>query len=236
MKEQAESLSSRKAVVTGGGSGIGSSIVHRLDEEGCETFTADIEIPENHPGHSFQVDLTKKEQVEQFQKTVRESAGEPDILVCNAGRGIHEKLSEGDPDRWEEIFRLNVMSALRLIRAFVPGMADNGSGDVIFVSSVSSRHPYTYGGIYTATKAAIDMIAETLRLEEQPEIRVTVIHPGVVDTKFFEHMVNGTQTAESIGWGAVDPGRVADAIIYALRHPAGTSLNDIVIRPTAQPM
>lgn len=226
----------RKAVVTGGGSGIGKSIVHALQEAGFQTVTADIKAPEDLPGHFFRADLTRPEQIDDFCTKVVEATGMPDVLVCNAGQGIHEKLTEGNPSVWEHIFQLNVFSTLRLIRAFVPEMIKRETGDVVFISSVASRHAYAYGGIYAATKAAIDCIAETLRLEVQPAVRITVIHPGVVDTSFFDDMINGSQTPASIGWGALKPQEIADSVLFALTRPRDVMLNDIVIRPAAQPM
>lgn len=228
--------SSRKAVVTGGASGIGRSIVKKFTGAGIETVTVDTNEPGDLPGHFYPADLTRPDEIADFCDNVRETFGSPDILVCNAGRGIHEKLTEGDPDTWEEIFRLNVFSSFRLIRALVPAMVENERGDVVFISSVSSDRAYEYGGIYAATKAAVDQIAETLRLEVQPSVRVTAIRPGVVDTRFFENMIHGTQTPEDIGWGALSPDKVADSVLYAVSQPPDTALNNIVIRPAAQPM
>lgn len=227
---------SRKAIVTGGASGIGKSIVQKFSDAGITTVTADISEPENLSGKFFPVDLTQPAQIDQFCNEVKNAVGDPDILVCNAGRGVHEKLTEGDPDTWENIFRLNVFSSFRLIRAFVPAMLENKGGDVVFISSVSANHAYEYGGIYASTKAAVDQMAETLRLEVQPAVRVTVVHPGVVDTNFFEEMIHGTQTPEDIGWGALSPDRVAETVLFAVTQPEGTALNNVVIRPSAQPM
>lgn len=227
---------SRKAIVTGGSSGIGKSIVQKFSEAGIAPVTADIQETGQLPGHFIPVDLEQPAQIDRFCEEVHETIGEPDILVCNAGRGVHQKLTEGDPDTWETIFRLNVFSSFRLIRWFVPAMTENKRGDVVFISSVSSDHAYEYGGIYAATKAAIDQMAETLRLEVQPSVRVTVVRPGVVDTGFFEQIIDGTQTPEDIGWGALDPDRVAESVLFAVSQPAGTALNNIVIRPAAQPM
>ncbi|MEX2574540.1 MAG: SDR family oxidoreductase [Balneolaceae bacterium] len=228
--------SSRKAIITGGNSGIGNSIVRRFSEAGFTTVTGDIHSSGDIPGHFFQADLSHPEQTDRFCDKAREAIGTPDVLVCNAGRGIHEKLAEGNPDSWEKIFRINVFSAFRLIRAFVPEMVNNERGDVVFISSVSSTRPYPYGAIYAATKAALDIVAETLRLEVQPSVRITVIHPGVVDTGFFREMINGSQTPEDIGWGALEPDQVADAVLYAVNQPEGVALNDITIRPAGQPM
>lgn len=226
----------RKAVVTGGSSGIGNSIVKKFSEAKFTTAIADVDAPEGNQGHFFLTDLTHAEEINSFHDKVINMMGIPDILVFNAGRGIHERLTEGNPDIWEQIFKLNVLSTLRLIRAFVPDMLKHGAGDIVFISSVSSRHTYPYGGIYAATKAAIDMVAETLRLEVQPSVRVTTLHPGVVDSNFFKNMINGSQTPESIGWGALKPEQVADAVLFAVNQPPGVALNDIVIRPVAQPM
>lgn len=227
---------SRKAVITGGSSGIGKSIVERFAEAGFETATADINNKEAIPGMSFPADLTQSTHIDQFIDQVKHDMGCPDILVCNAGQGVHEKLTEGDPDTWEHIFKLNVFSAFRLIRAFVPHMVNQQTGDVIFISSVSVQNPYPYGGIYSATKAALDQLAETLRLEVQPDVRVTMIHAGVVDTDFFSNMISGTQTPEEIGWGALRPEQIADAVFYAVSQPHDIALNDIVMRPANQPM
>jgi NADP-dependent 3-hydroxy acid dehydrogenase YdfG len=227
---------SRKAVVTGGSSGIGRSIVYKFCDAGFETITADINEPEDLPGHFFRADLADPSQIELFIDDVKERIGNPNLLVCSAGKGVHEKLTEGNPDTWEAVFQVNVFGALRLIRAFVPEMNKEEVNDVVFISSVSASHAHSYGGIYTASKAAIDQLAETLRLEVQPDVRVTVIHPGVVDTNFFNNMIHGSQTPESIGWGALQPEQVADAVLYAVSRPKGVALNDIVIRPAAQPM
>lgn len=227
---------SRKAVITGGSSGIGKSITDKFAEMGFETAVADINDSKSIPGLSFSADLTQPTQIDYFVDQVKNNMGNPDILVCNAGQGVHQKLTEGDPDTWEHVFKLNVFSAFRLIRAFVPSMVKNQAGDIVFISSVSVKNPYPYGGIYSATKAALDQLAETLRLEVQPDVRVTVIHAGVVDTEFFSNMVSGTQTPEEIGWGAVQPEQIADAVFYAVSQPQDIALNDIVMRPSAQPM
>ncbi len=227
---------SRKAVVTGGSSGIGRSIIHKLYDAGFETITADVNEPQDLPGHFYSADLTDSSQIESFIDEVKERIGNPSLLVCNAGKGVHEKLTEGNPDTWEEVFQVNVFSTMRLIRAFVPEMDKEEKNDVVLISSVSANHAHPYGGVYSATKAAIDQLGETLRLEVQPDVRVTVIHPGVVDTNFFNNMIHGSQTPESIGWGALQPEQVADAVLYAVSRPKGMALNDVVLRPAAQPM
>lgn len=227
----------RKAIITGGSSGIGWEITRQLKQKKVSTAILDIQKPPaDYDDLYFNVDLQKPNEIGMVFEEIKKNFGTPDTLILNAGRGIHEKLTEGDPDIWEDIFRLNLFSSLRLIRAFVPEMLELDTGDIVFISSVSANKAFPYGGIYGASKAAVDMIAETLRLEVQPTLRVTTIHPGVVDTGFFENIIHGSQTPESIGWGSVQPEQVASAVMYALNQLPDIALNDIVIRPAGQPL
>lgn len=228
----------RTALITGGSSGIGNSLVKKFSQEHIKTAFVDVNAPDAEVEHSvfYKTDISTASRVQEVYENVIQDIGVPDILVCNAGKGIHEKLKDGDPEKWIHIFQTNVFGALRVIRAFLPQMFERGKGDVVFVSSVSSSKPYSGGGIYSATKASIDIIAETLRLEVQPEIRVTTVSPGVVDTDFFKNIISGTQTSESIGWGALTPDDIANAVFYAIDQPHNVAINNIVIRPVAQPM
>lgn len=232
-----ENHEKRKIFISGGSSGIGKSLVKICAGQGWEVATADQQqFNFEEEVHFIQADLTQKASATHIREKLDALDFQPDVLVFNAGRGIHQALAEGDPDQWEYIIQLNLMSVLRLLRAFLPGMLRQGGGDVVFVTSVSARTTYPYGGIYAATKAALEMIAETLRLEQQPHIRVTRVLPGVVNTSFFDHMIDGGQTPESIGWGALQPDDVAQTIFHAITQARDVALNEIVIRPRAQPM
>ena len=223
--------------MSGGGSGIGRAIVDRLSSADVVTALADLQPPSDlSPNiHPFTCDVSQAPAVDTLFAGVQEKLGTPDMLICSAGRGIHEKLTEGDPEKWRQIIDTNLMGALRLIRAFVPGMLEAGHGDVVLISSVSAGQAYPYGGVYAATKSALEVVAETLRQEVLPTIRVTVVAPGVTDTAFFRNTVSGFHTAEDIGYGSIAADDVADAVMYALCKPAGVSVNNITIRPTAQP-
>lgn len=203
-----------------------------------QTAVADINVPEESASnslHFFKSDVVSAPATDALYTDINQTIGAPDVLVCCAGRGIHEKLTEGDPEKWKHVIEVNLLGTLRMIRAFVPAMLEAGYGDVVLVSSVAAGQAYTYGGVYAATKSALEVIAETLRLEVLPTVRVSVVAPGVTDTAFFENMISGNQTAESIGYGALPANAVADAVLYALRQPPDVSVNRITIRPTAQP-
>jgi len=230
-------LEGRKALVSGGASGIGWAIAAQLAAAAVPTLVADVQPAHGLPDavQFCPCDVASAADVHRLFAKVQDSLGTPDILVCSAGRGIHEKLTEGDPEKWRQVIDTNLLGVLRLVRAFVPGMLQQGSGDVVFLSSVSARQAYPYGGVYAATKAALEVVAATLRQEVLPTVRVTVIAPGVTDTPFFSHTISGFHTVQDIGFGALSADDVARAVLYALRQPAGVSVNDITLRPTAQP-
>ncbi|GHA53616.1 SDR family oxidoreductase [Pontibacter akesuensis] len=223
-------------MISGGGSGIGSAVAEKLAAAQVITAIADLHAPEQSrkSTHFFTCDVTDASAIDGLFTDVQQQVGSPDILVCSAGLGVHEKLTEGDPDKWQHVINTNLMGTLRLIRAFVPAMLEAGYGDVVIVSSVSAGQAYPYGGVYAATKTALEIVAETLRHEVLPTIRVTVVAPGVTDTAFFKNTLSGSQTAESIGYGALTAGQVADAVLFALMQPPGVSINHITLRPTAQ--
>ena len=230
-------LADRRALVSGGHSGIGLAIAKKLQALGVHTAVADIAPANNTTANifSFTCDITQATAIDQLYHNVKEAIGTADILISNAGQGIHEKLTEGDPEKWKKVIELNLLGALRLVRAFVPGMLAAGGGDVVFISSVSAGQAYPYGGIYAATKSALETVAETLRLETLPTVRVITIAPGVTDTNFFKNTVSGFHTAADIGFGALSPETVADAVIFALSQPRDVSVNHLTLRPSLQP-
>ncbi|MBA9075369.1 SDR family oxidoreductase [Rufibacter quisquiliarum] len=224
------------ALVSGGASGIGKAIAEKLAAAGMNVIAADVAAGPTGTGvDHVTCDVTQPEDIDALYPHVIQTYGHPDVLVCCAGQGIHEKLTEGDPAKWQKVLDLNIMGTLRLLRAFTPGMLERGHGDVVIISSVSAGQAYPYGGIYAASKSALNIIAETLRQETLPKIRVTTIAPGVTDTSFFENTISGYNTVESIGYGALSPAEVAETVLFALQQPRHVSLNYLTLRPTPQP-
>lgn len=220
------------ALVTGGSNGIGKAIALKLAAEKYNVVVADIIKPAyTHSNIRYiSCDVSKISDVNNLFTAVQNDLGTLGILVLNAGKGIHELLTEGDPEKWQDVVNINIMGTLRCIRAFVPQMLENKKGDVVFISSVSSGKAYTYGGVYSASKAAIDMIAETLRLETEPHIRVTTVKPGTVATGFFKNSGREDYHPDA----SLSAEHIAEDVWYAINKPPGTSINTIVTRPTGQ--
>lgn len=222
------------AVITGGSSGIGEATAKALTTEGYQVISADIATQPSSAVDHVPCDITSAKDIDKLYRHVKEKYGIPDLLVSNAGQGIHEKLAEGDPEKWKRAIDINLMGTLRFIRAFLPEMLRRKQGDIVFMSSISGRQPYEYGGIYSATKAAINMISDTLRLETKGLLRVINIAPGVVDTPFFKNMVGSDHSVDDIGLGNLTPKQVADTIIHMLNLPKSANIPNITITPTKQ--
>lgn len=92
------------ALISGGNSGIGKTVLHKLNNAGFRALGCDIvvrdEVPVDaeQPGMLFKTDLTRPEEIDRLYDEVTGAVGSPEILICNAGRGIHESLVKGDPD------------------------------------------------------------------------------------------------------------------------------------------
>jgi len=115
------------ALVTGDSSGIGKAIALKLAEEKYKVVNADVIEPAYiHCNIRYiSCDVSKSSDVTNLFTAVQNDLGTLGILVLNAGKGNHELLAEGDPEKWQEVVNLNIMGTLRCIRAFVPQMLEN---------------------------------------------------------------------------------------------------------------
>lgn len=229
-------LTSKIAIITGGSHGIGSAVANKLKQEGIQVIIADIRSPEIRQEEIIfrKCDTTRSDEIDALFKWVQEHFGLPDILILSAGQGVKERLTEGDPEKWQEVINVNLMGPLRFIRSFVPSMLEKRSGHVIFLSSVSANQPHEYGGVYSASKSALEVVAETLRLETLPHLKVTVVSPGIVDTSFFQHQFSDNSGVLEMGMGSISPEEIAEDIWYALNKSSGSSINKIISRPIKQ--
>ena len=229
-----ENTSSKIALVTGGSSGIGRAIAKKLHQEGIKVVIADISGSSTEDILFKKCDVTQGKEIDDLFSWTIQNVGHPDILILCAGQGIKEKLTEGDPEKWQEVMNVNLMGPLRCIRAFTPKMLENKKGNVVFVSSVSANQPHAYGGVYSASKTALEVVAETLRKECLPHINVTVVSPGIVDTGFFSNQISADEKVEEMGMGWISPEEIAEDVWYALNKKAGISINKIITRPLSQ--
>lgn len=176
-------------------------------------------------------DVTEWDQVEAMTAAGLDAFGRIDAVFANAGFGATRGFLEESPEHWRSMVLTNVYGVALTIRATLPHLLERGDGHFLVTSSVAGRRALP-GSLYSATKWAATAIGEALRAElrqmhENHAIRVTLIEPGMVDTPFFDNRP---------GDWALSDGDIARAVIYALEQPPGVDVNEILIRPTSQPI
>jgi NAD(P)-dependent dehydrogenase (short-subunit alcohol dehydrogenase family) len=175
-----------RALVTGGGRGIGANVARELSNAGMEVWVAgrtaeQVEaVAAEIGGHALVGDVTSREDVERW---VRE-AQPIDLLVANAGTGTHhdDEEWEFDLDTWWRTFEVNVLGVHLSCRAAIPGMLERGAGRIVIVGSGASYLPGASETAYTSSKAAVGRYGETLANALRDRIPVFVISPGLVRT------------------------------------------------------
>jgi NADP-dependent 3-hydroxy acid dehydrogenase YdfG len=176
-------------------------------------------------------DVTEWDQVEAMAAAGLDAFGQIDVVFANAGFGATRGFLEESPEHWRSMVLTNVYGVALTIRATLPHLLERGDGHFLVTSSVAGRRALP-GSLYSATKWAATAIGEALRAElrqmhENHAIRVTLIEPGMVDTPFFDNRP---------GEWALSDEDIARAVIYALEQPPGVDVNEILIRPTSQPI
>ena len=146
----------------------------------------------------------------------------------------------GDTGEWRRMVDVNLLGLLYVTHAALPIMRDGGGGDVINVSSVAGRSANMGSAVYNATKFGVVAFSEALRQEcAHIGVRVTCVEPGWVDTELHGHNENPMvlermeKMREQIG-KVLESGDIANAIVYALAQPKHVSVNEVLVRPSAQ--
>ncbi len=162
-----------------------------------------------------------------------------DVLVNNAGNahGL-DTVENGSIEDWDAMMDGNVKGILYVSKLIIPGMKQRKSGHIVNISSVAARQTYVNGVVYCASKRAVDVISEGLRLElTEFGIKVTNSQPGLVETDFSKVRFKGDEDrAKSVytGYKALEAKDIADAISYCVNAPSHVAISDLTIYPSAQ--
>ena len=226
-------------MVTGASSGIGAGIVDVLSRAGYETHAVarrvdllDHLASETGCSSHF-VDVTDPHALAAVAEAV-----DPDILICNAGRGGgFEGVASTSAKDLLEVMDVNVTATLEFIRLVLPGMIDRGRGHIVTVGSVAALYP-SVSALYGGTKAAVRLIAQNLRLELRGSgIRITDIRPGRVHTGFYDVAIADRErsiAAKNTGIRELQPREIGDAVLYAINAPDHVNVSAIELQPVEQ--
>jgi len=251
-------ISGQTALVTGGSSGLGQATALRLAQAGVSVFVLGrdqtgldhtVRTIEEMGGQAefIRADLSEPGILSQAVDHVVKTAGAIHILVNNAAIMVMDPAATGARDRWEKMFAINVHAPIEGAQAAIAHMRNSGvNGHIVNISSLASRLPG--GGIYGATKAALEKYVEQLRLElEHDNIRVTTIVPGGFSTNLGRDLDPDQQAAFQTNVGARmagivpdDEGRtplfgipddIARAVLFAVAQPIYLNIYEMVVRP-----
>jgi NAD(P)-dependent dehydrogenase (short-subunit alcohol dehydrogenase family) len=214
-----EGLSGLRVLVTGGSRGLGEATARRFAAAGATVLTASRSAPpEDLPATFIPADLATKEGAAKLARRVIDSVGGVDVLVDNAGAASAPTptLKRSD-ESWLADLDMNLLSAVRLDRALVPGMVERGSGVVVHVSSIASRLPQPTEASYAAAKAALNAYSRELATEVGKHgVRVVCVLPGFVATEGAIEHLQGMADRQGVGFDEVQ-----QQIVKHLNVPMG---------------
>lgn len=237
------------AFITGASSGIGAASAELLAEKDfnlilCGRRRGNLEnLAEKLSAKTdiqiLTFDVSRQTEVESAVLSLPVEWKKIDLLLNNAGNahGL-SPVQNGNLYDWEAMIDINVKGLLYVTRAVLPFMLAEKKGQIINIGSIAGIDAYENGNVYCASKAAVDMLSRTLRIDlHRNNIKVSEVKPGMVETEFSLVRFKGdTDKAKNVyrGYTPLSPFDVADLITFIATRPAHVNIADALILPAAQ--
>jgi NADP-dependent 3-hydroxy acid dehydrogenase YdfG len=242
-----QNIENRVIVITGASSGLGEAAARHLAAAGAkvvlgarrldrlQALGAELGLPE---GAAVQTDVSDAAQVKALVDRAVELHGRIDVLLNNAGLMPHSLLERGKIADWDRMIDVNLKGTLYGIAAALPHMTAQKSGHIINVSSVAGHKVRPSSAVYAATKTAVRVLSEGLRMEVKPyNIRTTVVSPGAVESELAQSITEpdvAAGVAEFYKQNAISADSFARVVAFAISQPEDMDINEILFRPTSQ--
>lgn len=234
-------------LITGASSGIGVGIARELAKAGAavvlgarRTDRLDLLADEIRWAGgrvmTRRLDVTDRADVAAFAEAARLEFGRVDVIVNNAGVMPLSLMSSLKVEEWERMVDVNIKGVLYGIAAVLPDMTERGSGHIINIASIGALSVSPTAAVYCATKFAVRAISDGLR-QENDKLRVTCIHPGVVESELADTITDPVAAEAMKGFRAIalTPDAIGRAVRYAIEQPDDVDVNEIVLRPVRSP-
>ncbi|MDU6390064.1 MULTISPECIES: SDR family oxidoreductase [unclassified Pantoea] len=240
-------MSNKVILITGASSGIGAGIARELAASGAtlllgarrvvrlETLAAELK----QQGAEVAVaalDVTSRASVQQFAEVALEKWGRIDVMINNAGVMPLSPLASLKVDEWDQMIDVNIKGVLYGIAAVLPPMLAREAGHIINIASIGALSVSPTAAVYCATKFAVRAISDGLR-QENTQLRVTCIHPGVVESELASTITDPAAAALMDDYRsiALQPAAIGRAVRFAIEQPDDVDVSEIVVRPTRSP-
>lgn len=240
-------MSNKVILITGASSGIGAGIARELAASGAvlllgarrvdrlQALAAELE----QQGAEVAVaalDVTSRTSVQQFAEVALERWGRIDVMINNAGVMPLSPLASLKVDEWEQMIDVNIKGVLYGIAAVLPPMLAREAGHIINIASIGALSVSPTAAVYCATKFAVRAISDGLR-QENTQLRVTCIHPGVVESELAATITDPDAAALMNDYRAIalQPAAIGRAVRFAIEQPEDVDVSEIVVRPTRSP-
>lgn len=238
------------ALITGASSGIGEACARKFAKGGynviitarradkLQTLKAELE-QSGAQVMALAFDVCNREASTTAIQSLPETWKEIDVLINNAGLALGlEPAYQGSFDDWDGMIDTNIKGLLTLTRLIVPGMVERNRGHVINIGSVAGEGAYPAGNVYCATKAAVKVFTDGLRMDvAHTAVRVTNVKPGLVETNFSNVRFHGDEQRASKVYQGIKPltgDDVADVAFYAASAPEHVQIADVLVLATHQ--
>ena len=238
------------ALITGATSGIGQACARRFAQNGYaviitgrnERKLSNLKKELEEAGTmvlSLIFDVRESDKAEAAISSLPEEWKAIDVLVNNAGLALGlDKEYEGDPTDWNTIIDTNIKGLLTMTRLVVPGMVARNKGHVVNIGSVAGDAAYANGNVYCATKAAVKLITDGLRIDvADTAVRVTNVKPGLVETNFSNVRFHGDNARAENVYKGIKPltgDDIADVVLYAANAPNHVQIAEVLVLATHQ--
>lgn len=239
------------ALITGATSGIGAACARKFAGAGYDLIITgrregQLSVVAGELTQDFGVqvrtlcfDVRDRQAVGRALDSLPSAWRDIDVLINNAGLALGlEPEYAGDFSDWETMIDTNVKGLLYMTRLIVPGMVERRKGHVINIGSVAGDAAYAGGAVYCATKAAVKILSDGLRIDlAHTPVRVTNLKPGLVETNFSNVRFHGDAERASHVYKGIQPltgADVADVALYAAQAPAHVQIAEVLILATHQ--
>ncbi len=203
-------LESRVAVITGGGGGIGGATCRRFAKEGARVAVLDLNLDaaervasairaEGGAADAFRCDITDRESVDAAIAGAESKLGPIDVLVNNAGWDVFQPFMKTEPVQWDKLISINLIGALHMHHAVLPGMTARKGGRIVNIASDAARVGSSGEAVYAACKGGLVAFSKTIAREHARHgITVNVVCPGPTDTALFADYKEGAGNPEKL--------------------------------------